>query len=145
MGGRNLIIIPKKVITIIIIVIVSFFGFFIYISNKSAGKYIKADFKTEIKPIELNGSESYGGLRGGLFYEKNKFLCTSAKLIDNNPIERSLWDSHGPLVDFDNIPHHYSLDDLSLPFILSKQSDNDTIIVIKNGITIKFILDLPND
>ena len=145
MGKSNLITIPKKVITIIIIVIVSLFVFFIYMSNKSAVKYIEADFKTEIKPIELNGSETYGNLRGGLFFEKNKFLSTSAKLIVNSPIDRSLWESHGPLVDFDNISHHYTLDDLSLPFFISKQSDNDTITVTKNGITLKFIMDLTHD
>ncbi len=49
------------------------------------------------------------------------------------------------LVDFDNNPHHYTLDDLSFPYIISKQADNDTIVVIKNGIPIKFIMDLTQD
>jgi len=138
MGKRN-------VIAIMIIVIVSLFGFFIYISNESAAKYLEADCKTEIKPTEFDGSVTNGSLRGGLFYEKNKFLSTSAKLIDKNPIDKKLWDSHGPLFDFDNNPHHYTLDDLSFPYILSKQSDNDTIVVIKNGITLKFIMSLTQD
>lgn len=145
MMTRDLIKLPKSAIGIIVIAIVSLFVLIVYISNKNTAKFIEADFNTEIKPVELNGSETYGSLRGGLFYEKNKFLSTSAKLIFDDSKDKIIWKSHGPLVDFDNNPHHYTLDDLSFPYIISKQADNDTIVVIKNGIPIKFIMDLTQD
>jgi hypothetical protein len=145
MVNKNLIKLPKSAIVIIVVAIVSLFVLIVCISNKSTAKYIEADFNTEIKPTELNGSETYGILRGGLFYEKNKFLSTSAKFIFNNSIDKNIWESHGPLIDFNNNPHHYTLDDLSLPYIISKQADSDTIIVIKNGIPLKFTMDLTQD
>lgn len=143
--NRDIIKLPKSAIAIIVIAIVSLFVLIVCISNRSTAKYIEADFNTEIKPTELNGSETYGSLRGGLFYEKNKFLSTSAKFIFNNSIDKNIWKSHGPLIDFNNNPHHYTLDDLSFPYIISKQADNDTIVVIKNGISIKFTMDFAQE
>lgn len=130
-----------KLIVLFIVLVISLFGLFIYLSNKQAGKYKSADFNTEIKPTEVNRKEVFGSLRGALFYKKNWFIDKGALLVGNNPVDKKLWDSYGPAIDLNSEPHHYTLGDLKLPFIVSKQANSDIILVKKDSLTFKFKLE----
>ncbi len=87
----------------------------------------------------ISGDENYGLLRGAVFFKSGYFIDTSARLIENNCGFNS-WKSNGPVVDFNSLPHEYTLDDLGLPFVVYKDANNDTIFVKKSGCLLKFIL-----
>lgn len=135
---KNLIKISRKFITILVIVIIGLFLLAIYISKIASSKYTEIDYHSEIESIELKGTENFGALRGALFYEKNKYINTNAILIKNNTLDLSLWESSSPIIDFDNNPHQYTLDDLSFPFVIYKKAKSDTIVAEKEGFTFKF-------
>ena len=126
----------KEVVIIIVMVIIAII--IINVENNKVKKYKEADIITEIKKTHIRGSEAFGSLRGAVFYEKNKFVATDATLIGNNPINKKFWKGHGPEVDFNNIPHQYSLYDLDFPYILWKLPNNDTINIIKGNLHFKF-------
>jgi len=128
---------PKTTITIILLLI-GLFGIAIFFSNQSAKKYKTADFKTEIKASKIDGKEGYGSLGGTIFYADKEGIASSAELINNEFIDEKYWKSHGPLVDFDKNHHHYSIDDLKFPYVLSKKANCDTIIVMKDNVKFSF-------
>ncbi|MDY0336147.1 MAG: hypothetical protein RBR47_14430 [Bacteroidales bacterium] len=114
---------------IILFVFVGFI-FLIILTNHQAGKYVKLNHQMRIDSTLITGNEKYGALRGAVFYKKEHFISTSAKLL-SNPCNYDIWKSHGPLIDFNNEPHNYTLDDLRLPYIVFKASNNDTLFVEK--------------
>lgn len=143
--STSLIKIPEKILVIVLISMAGLFGFAVYMSWKSAEKYVEAGFATEIKPVMVDGKKHFGSLRASIFYEENKFINSSAELVGNNPVDKELWDSHGPVVDLNNLPHQYTIGDMALPYMISKQANNDTIVVIKNNIKFRFKLDMTQD
>ncbi|HRP34110.1 MAG TPA: hypothetical protein PKV73_19570 [Agriterribacter sp.] len=132
--------VPFKIVIIIIIVMITFFSIVISIGNRVTKNYIKATFETEIPLSHITLNREYGYLRSAIFYKKNHYISTSANLIGENIFDRNIWQSNGPIIDFDTIPYVYSLDDLKAPYRLFKKANNDTINVIKGQYIIKFLL-----
>lgn len=109
------------------------------LEHKKAAKYLPVTKDEEIKLISITGREHFGVLRGAVFIEMNKFISSSAPLITNH-CQDEIWESHGPIVDFNNEPHHYTLDDLAYPYSLYKKINSDTIYVVKEKCLLQFKL-----
>lgn len=129
---------PLYIFLLIALLILGFISL-IHLENKRVNKYIKLNYQMKIDSTLISGDENYGLLRGAVFFKRGYFIGTSARLIENNCGFNS-WKSNGPIVDFNKIPHEYTLDDLGLPFVVYKDANNDTIFVDKSGCLLKFIL-----
>jgi hypothetical protein len=140
MWKREIIRIPVKAVITIIIIFIIFFSVVIVIGNKKAGNYIEATLTTEISLTQITGNEGYSYLRGAVFYDRNSYINTSARLIGNDSLSKDIWKSNGPIIDFDATPHEFTLDDLEMPYLLYKKKNSDTINVIKDGFEIKFLI-----
>lgn len=131
--------IPVKTVVTIVILQVIFFVIVFLVGNQKASKYVKTEIKTQIPKVYVTGNENYGALRGAVFFSRDSFISTSATLIgDIKNVD--IWKSHGPIIDLDTIPHQYTLDDLALPYELSKDENCNTIIIKKDGYELKFLL-----
>ncbi len=111
----------------------------IFISNHKANKFYEASFVDQIDTTFITGYDSYGALRGAVFFKKNKFISTSAILIENKS-RYNKWKSNGPIIDFNSDLHSYTLDDLALPYTILKSANSDTLFVEKEGYTLKFLM-----
>ena len=127
---------PKIVIIIIAFVIIGFLSM-VLISKHQVSKYFIANFETEIVSTAITGK--FGGGRGGIGYKKYHFISTSAILIENKS-RYNKWKSNGLIIDFNSDPHSYTLDDLALPYTISKSANSDTLLVEKDGYTLKFLM-----
>jgi hypothetical protein len=130
---RESIKVPTVVITIIVTLLISFFVGLMLIPYKQP--YI-VRFGTEVKQTEIDVIPN----RGGIFINDTLVINSSAELISENPDCSRIWRSHGPIIDFDTIPHQYTLGDMSIPYELSKNENCDTIIIKKDGYELKFLL-----
>lgn len=138
MQNRKLIKVPPGIIISILIGTVSVFSGLIYMSSKRAIYYRVADFGTEIKPTFIKGGEPFGSGRGGVYYKLNHSVSAVSYLVENK--QNYNFKYGGPLVDFDTIPYRLQLGDLRFPYTLSKEADNDTIVVEKDGHSLKFLM-----
>lgn len=77
---------------------------------------------------------------GAVFYDRKKYINTSARLVGNDSLSKDIWKSNGPIIDFDDKPHEFTLDDLEMPYSLYKKKNSDTINVIKDGFELKFLM-----
>jgi len=59
------------------------FIFCIHIEHKQSKKQIKVKFNMKIDSTKITGLKIFGVGRGGVFYKKNHFIPTSAKLLEN--------------------------------------------------------------
>lgn len=94
-----------------------------------------AGYETKIDSIYID----YNLGRGGFEYKDNYVISTDAVLI-KNPCGSSVWQTHGPIIDFDSEPHEYSFGDLETPFLMFKNEKSDTINIIKEGCKMSFLL-----
>jgi hypothetical protein len=140
MWKREIIRIPAKTVITIVVIFVIFFSVVIIIGNKKVENYAEATLTTEIPLTQIKGNEGYGYLRGAIFYDRNSYINTSARLIGNDSLSKDIWKSNGPMIDFDATPHEFTLDDLEMPYSLYKKKNSDTINVIKNGFELKFLI-----
>ena len=90
----------------------------------------------EIVPLTINQISD----RGALFINDTLVINSRSTAIDF-PQKFNGWATHGPIVDFDTLSHKYRLEDLRIPYILSKRAHCDTIYVIKDGHELKFFLE----
>jgi len=125
---------------IIIFGVISLFAVAIIVSNYSGEKYAIADYQTEIDTEYLTGTEGYGSLRATIIYEKNRGVISDAELIDNEFVDKRYWNSNGPIIDFNDLPHQYTIADLAFPYRLSKKANCDTLIAFKDSITFRFLM-----
>lgn len=87
----------------------------------------------------VTGSEFFGVGRGGIAFTQDEYISGNAILVENKS-EFMAWESNGPSIGFDTIPHEYTLSDLGFPFKIFKTPDSDTILVLKDGFVLKFLL-----
>ncbi|MBP5708760.1 MAG: hypothetical protein J6W61_03235 [Bacteroidales bacterium] len=140
MKKRELIKIPDNIVTTFFIFVFFSSAFIIKMGNKEAERYIRATTATEIPMTQITGDEGYGHLNGTIFYDINRYISSSSELIGNDPLSKDLWYNGRRK----NKPNRYILFDLKLPYSLYKEKDNDTIIVIKDGFELKFLLESYN-
>ena len=130
----------NKITTILLIFIIGFILFF-YITikhfNKVSEKSARATSATEI-PMTLITSK-YGELGGAIYYDRNCYISSDSKLIGNDPLSKDIWDNYS--FKKNDPPPRYTLFYLKTPYSLYKEKDNDTIIVIKDGFELKFLLE----
>jgi hypothetical protein len=127
---------PKIAISIIVFVILGFLSM-VLISKQKVSKYFIANFETKIVSTVVTGE--FGGGRGGIGYKKNHFISTSAILIENKS-RYNKWKTNGPIIDLNSDPHSYTLDDLALPYTISKNAYSDTLFVEKEGNVLLFLM-----
>lgn len=118
---------------------ISLLFIFIFLAQRSTGKFKEATFETGIDTVLVTGNEFFGAGRGTIPYSSDNYIQSAARLIENKS-GFSSWKSNGPVFDFDTIPHQYTLDDLRFPFKIHKKPASDTILVLKDGIVLKFFL-----
>ena len=116
---------------------------FLFWINYSERKYSRpsviADNSTQICSAVMDGK--YGGNdSGGIFYTRDSLIASSSLLIGETLCD-SLWKTG--LIDKLGEPRKYRLGDLVFPYVLSKKSDNDTLVVHKSGYEFKFLLPPP--
>ena len=140
MKKRELIKIPDNIATTMLLICTMGFGIVIKFANKETEKYVRATTATEIPMTQITGDEGYGHLNGTIFYDINRYISSSSELIGNDPLSKDLWYNGRRK----NKPNRYILFDLKLPYSLYKEKDNDTIIVIKDGFELKFLLESYN-
>ncbi|MDO4803044.1 MAG: hypothetical protein Q4A15_12835 [Prevotellaceae bacterium] len=129
--------IPPKWIAIwaIAFAIIFFIGIAFEYKRASSYKYLRyedgLDTTAIINPIAM---------RGGLFYDDFEFVVNcSSKLVENNG-EYDNWNYYRK-----SNPSYHNLADLPGPYLMFKPANNDTIVVIKDGYVLKFILPNPED
>ena len=140
MKKREYIHISDNIVTTFFIFVFFSSAFIIKMGNKEAERYIRATTATEIPMTQITGDEGYGHLNGTIFYDNNRYISSSSELIGNDPLSKDLWYNGRRK----NKPNRYILFDLKLPYSLYKGKDNDTIIVIKDGFELKFLLEYYN-
>jgi len=118
---------------------ISLLFIFIFLSGKTTGKFKEATFETGIDTVLVTGNEFFGAGRGAIAYSNDRYIHSAARLVENKS-GFSNRESNGPVIDFDTIPHRYILDDLGFPYKIYKKADSDTIVVLKDGLVMKFIL-----
>ena len=118
---------------------IALFFLLIIITNIQDKNIVVVNRETNVDSVEITGYEGYGSGRGGIFYKKDHCISTSAKLIENNCGFNS-WKSNGPIIDLNNKPHEYTLDDLGLPYVVYKRANSDTLHIKKDGCVLKFLL-----
>jgi hypothetical protein len=106
--------------------------------NKRTSNRITVNFDYKVDSININGTSNYKD-RGGILFNEKFVINTSAKWIEDDCGYKN-WESNGPIIDFDSLPHEYTLDDLGVPYIIFKESNNDTLHVIKDDCSFKFLL-----
>ena len=137
---REIIKLPIKVIVLFASIVVLFFAFAIFLENKRVKKYTEANFKTYIARTLVSVENECWSSRGTLFYRTNHSISMSCLLIENDN-GFSNWLHNGPVIDFDTIPHKYTIGDLGFPYYIFKKANNDTIIVEKEEYILKFLMD----
>lgn len=115
----------------------------IFLFNFNDRKYSRpsviADNSTQICSVVMDGE--YGGNdSGGIYYTQDSLIASSSLLIGETLCD-SLWKTG--LIDKPGEPRKYRLGDLVFPYVLSKKSDNDTLVVHKDGYEFKFLLSTP--
>lgn len=123
-------------IIIVVLIQVIVFAYFVRRDNMKARKTI--DLKKEMKllPITINRISD----RGAIFINDSLVINARCKIVDL-PKGFDGWATHGPIIDFDTIPHLYRLEDLRVPYELSKDVNCDTVHVSKDGYKLKFLLE----
>ena len=97
---------------------------------------IQVESDTEVNNLTINAIQN----RGGIFINDTLVIRSYSKLIKNVEGFKG-WRSDGPIISFSSEPYVHTLGDLSPPYQLSKEKNNDTIIVRKDGYELKFLLD----
>ena len=136
MKKRELIKIPDNIATTMLLIWTMGFGIVIRIANKKAEKFVMATTATEIPLTQI--TSRFGEVRGAIFYDRYNYVSSSSRLIGNDPLSKDIWVKYG--IGKNNTPPYYNLFLLETPYSLYKEKDNDTIIVIKDGFELKFLL-----
>lgn len=131
---RDLIKVPKKIIIAIVLLFVFFFIGLIIIGNLIKMP-IEVDYSTGISRSLINAPQN----RGGIFINDTLVVNSGCSLLYQTDDFHG-WATHGPIIDFDTIPHQYTLGDLAVPYELSKKENCDTIIVYKDSYELRFLL-----
>lgn len=131
---RDLIKVPDKVIVAIVLLLVLFFIGLVIIGNLTKMP-IEVDYSTEISRVFIETPQN----RGGILIKDTLVVNSGCRLLFQiNDFQG--WATHGPIIDFDTIPHQYTLGDLAVPYELSKKENCDTIFVYKDGYELRFFL-----
>ncbi len=132
MKKRELIKVPPKIIGLIIIFLITFFiGLIIYPYEQPN----VVGYNTKVKLVIIDAPQR----GGGIFINDSLVISSGCKLL-YQPQSFAGWATHGPIIDFDTIPHQYTLGDLAVPYELSKKENCDTILVNKDGHELRFLL-----
>lgn len=131
--------IKTSYIILIFISVIVLFALVISISRKEAAEYKSVTYEQEIDSVMIYGNEGFGSARGGIFYMRNHFVSTQSRYLNDNCNYKD-WISNGPFVDFDSIPHSYSLHDLGLPYKIYKPRNSDTLYISKDGCQFTFLI-----
>ena len=129
---------PQYILLIVFFVVLGFV-LMILISNHTAKKYLEASYVDQIDTTFITGHDYFGAFRAAVFFKKNTFISTDAILIENKS-RYNKWKSNGPIIDFNSDPHSYTLGDLGLPYTIFKRANSDTLLVEKDGYTLKFLM-----
>lgn len=127
---------PQKQFLAAFIFFIVFFIFAFVMSKFETRNYVEIDFQYSLTNALVDGSKNRLN-RGGIIIHKKYVLDGDASLIFN-PCNDSIWLSHGPIIDFNDEPHEYTLSDLAYPFTISKKKNTDTLVVNKNGCVMYF-------
>lgn len=131
---RELIKFPTKVIIVIVILILGLFLTLIVLSELSP-RATSVTHLTELKSVLITLPQN----RGAIYISDSLYIPSSSILL-HKPDGFNKWSSTGPIMDFDTIPNIQTLGDLAVPYYLSKEKDNDTIVANKDGDTLFFLL-----
>jgi hypothetical protein len=123
---------PSKTGLFFALVLMILFVFLLIKSKREANNYVELRINAKVDPIEIHSDNNYGSFRGAVSYKKDHFISTSAELI-KNPCREIEWTTTGPIIDFDTIPNEYTLADLPLPYIVSKNANSPYLFVTKNN------------
>lgn len=105
---------------------------------KTAKEFVQVNYQMKIDSTYLSENVTYGFRRGGIFFKEDRWICPSCELVENEN-NFSEWIDHEPIA-FGKKPRVHELWDLSLPFLLYKESNSDTLVIVKDGFTLKFLL-----
>ena len=111
------------------------FVFFAYRDNVKASRYIYVTKNMEILPITINRINN----RGGIKINDSLVINARCKLIFC-PEGFNGWKTNGPVIDFNSKTHIYRLEDLEIPYEISKKPDSDTLFVKLGDEKLLFLL-----
>ncbi|MEQ8715839.1 MAG: hypothetical protein RIC80_22690 [Cyclobacteriaceae bacterium] len=123
----------RQTIRLIPLLIFLFSVLVIFYLELNRDNVVVASYERKIDSVRIENNLG----RGGFEYKEGHVINTDAILIFN-PCDSNIWRSHGPLIDFDSVPHKYTFGDLACPFLMFKKAQNDTINVLKDGCLLQF-------
>lgn len=126
------------VLVILFIAGLSFMVYMIVGDRREIKKYRGSDlFAVALDSVLVKGSSTR--VRGVILIRPYGYVSVNSKLIDN-PDGFTEWDSHAPIISFEEHEYITKLWDVPFPYYLSKNQNSDTIIVDKDGFTLYFRL-----
>lgn len=127
--------IPTKYYVIWAIVI---FALFVVSLSFTRKKVQEMDYLTYEKPQDTIKIESPVSDRGGINYLEDRVVSSKSQLVENNDAYDG-WRYRSKVN-----PQFHTLNDLEGPYYMYKAANNDTIVVIKDGYVLKFLLPTPD-
>jgi hypothetical protein len=131
---KDLMKVPKTVVVAIVsLFVLSFLG--LIIVGNLIKEPIEIGYSTGISRVLIEVPQN----RGGIFINDALVVNSGCRLLYQIDGFQG-WATHGPIIDFDTIPHQYTLGDLAIPYELSKKENCDTIVVYKDDYQLRFLL-----
>ena len=127
--------IPTKYYVIWAIVI---FALFVVSLSFTRKKVQEMDYLTYEKPQDTIKIESPVSDRGGINYLEDRVVSSKSQLVENNDAYDG-WRYRSKVN-----PQFHTLNDLEGPYYMYKAANNDTIVVVKDGYVLKFLLPTPD-
>ncbi len=127
--------IPTKYYVIFGIIMLALFLGSLSLSRKRA---MEMDYLTYEKPQDTIKIESPVSDRGGINYLEDRVVSSKSQLVENNDAYDG-WRYRSKVN-----PQFHTLNDLEGPYYMYKAANNDTIVVIKDGYVLKFLLPTPD-
>lgn len=132
---ENKIIIKPVWIVLIIAIQIILFTLSIRHSRNNSSNLETVNKDTRIPPTKITRYSN----RGAIYINDTLILYSNCPVI-SSPKRFKQWTNTGPIVDFDTSAYTYKLEDLAIPYVLSKEKNSDTIIVSKNNMKLEFLL-----